>query len=390
MTIQHSVKVSTRVASIDVLRGLIMVIMALDHVREFFGATAFRAEDVTQTSVALFASRWITHLCAPNFVFLSGVSIYLYQQKKGNMRDTTIFLITRGLWLIMVEIVVVTFFLELSYQLILLQVIWVIGWSMILFSLIIRLPRKVIAALAFLIIAGHNLVTNSATDNALGVVVGIFIHSPFVIMNGAGVPVVLVAYTILPWLGVMMAGYCIGEWMTLPASEAFPRLWKTGAFMLTSFVVLRTINLYGDPAPWATQPRGWVFSFLSFINVTKYPPSLQFDLLMVGIGILLLAVFTRIQRKTTEWLRVFGQVPFFYYVLHLALISLGALAWTTISFGRYVNFGFSNPAEWPKEYQPDLLRVIFVWFLVVFILYFPCRWFADYRKGHQSKWLSYL
>ncbi|MEJ1237789.1 heparan-alpha-glucosaminide N-acetyltransferase domain-containing protein [Chryseolinea sp. T2] len=390
MTIQQTEKLSTRVASIDVLRGLIMVIMALDHVREFFGATPFRPEDVTQTSVALFSSRWITHLCAPNFVFLAGISIYLYQKKKDNIRETSIFLLTRGLWLIVIELVVVTFLLQLSYQLILLQVIWVIGWSMILFSLIIRLPRKVIAALAFLIIAGHNLVPNSATDNALGVLAGIFIHSPFVIMNGAGVPVVLVAYTILPWFGVMMTGYCVGEWLGLPSGEAFPKLWKTGTIMLFAFVVLRIINLYGDPAPWAVQPRGWVFSVLSFINVSKYPPSLQFVLLMVGIGMLLLAAFTIFQGKVTEWLKVFGQVPFFYYILHLALIAAGTFAWTTISFGRYANLGFSNPADWPKEYEPSLLRVVVVWLIVVVILYFPCRWFANYRKESQSKWLSYL
>lgn len=390
MTIQQPVKVSSRIASIDVLRGLVMVIMALDHVREFFGATPFRAEDLTQTSAALFASRWITHLCAPNFVFLSGISIYLYQQKKGNIRDTAIFLATRGLWLILVEAVVVTFLLELSYQLILLQVIWVIGWSMVIFSVLIRLPRQVIAVLAVVILVGHNLIPNSATDNVLGVLVGIFIHSPFVIMNGAGVPVVLVAYTILPWLGVMMAGYCIGSWMTLPPDHTFAKLWKTGAMMISAFVLLRLLNVYGDPAPWSPQPRGWTFSFLSFINVTKYPPSLQFVLLMVGIGMLLMAAFTKAGGKATEWLRAFGQVPFFYYVLHLALISMGALAWTTITFGRYVNFGFSDPAQWPKEYEPNLLRVIIVWIAVVFVLYFPCRWFASYRKGHQNKWLSYL
>jgi uncharacterized membrane protein len=261
---------------------------------------------------------------------------------------------------------------------------------MVIFSVLIRLPRRVIAVLAVVILAGHNLIPNSATDNVLGVLVGIFIHSPFVIMNGAGVPVVLVAYTILPWLGVMMAGYCIGSWMTLPPDHTFAKLWKTGAMMISAFVLLRLLNVYGDPAPWSPQPRGWTFSFLSFINVTKYPPSLQFVLLMVGIGMLLMAAFTKAGGKATEWLRAFGQVPFFYYVLHLALISMGALAWTTITFGRYVNFGFSDPAQWPKEYEPNLLRVIIVWIAVVFVLYFPCRWFASYRKGHQNKWLSYL
>jgi uncharacterized membrane protein len=380
---------SSRIASVDILRGLIMVIMALDHVREFFSATPFRAEDVTQTSVALFFSRWITHLCAPNFVLLSGVSIYLYLQKKGNVRDTAIFLLIRGLWLVVVEVVVTTYLLELSYSIILIQVIWVIGWSMILFSAIIWLPRKVIAALAFIILAGHNAIPESPTDSVGGVLAGLFLHSPFVIMNGPA-PFALVAYTILPWLGVLMAGFCIGEWMTLPRKSAITRCWKAGTFMLMVFVVLRWINVYGDPAPWSVQPRGLIYTILSFINVTKYPPSLQFVLLMLGIGLVLLSFFGKARGLITEWLRVFGQVPFFYYILHLALISVAAFVWTHLSFGRYVNLGFSNPAEWPAAYSPSLMRVFVVWVLVVVALYFPCRWFARYRKHHKTWWLSYL
>ena len=367
-----------------------MVIMALDHVREFFGATPFRAEDVTQTSLALFGSRWITHLCAPNFVFLSGVSIFLYLQKKGNVRDTSFFLLTRGLWLVVMEVALITFLLQLSYQLILLQVIWAIGWSMMLFAAIIWLPKKVIAVLAFILLAGHNLVPDGSTSNAAGVIAGVFLHSPFVIMNSSGVPVVLVAYTILPWLGVMMAGYCVGAWMLLPAEKAFAKFWKAGAALLVIFVVLRLINVYGDPSPWSVQPRGWLYTMLSFVNVTKYPPSLQFNLLTVGIGMLLLAAFTKHRSRLTEWLQVFGQVPFFYFILHLALISLAALIWTSVLFGRYVNLGFTNPADWPKEYEPSLLRVVIIWVIVVVVLYFPCRWFANYRKVNRSKWLSYL
>ena len=389
-TAQTTVKISSRIASIDIVRGLIMVIMALDHVREYFSYTPFRAEDVTKTTLALFSTRWITHLCAPNFVFLSGISIYLYLQKKGSVRDTAVFLLTRGLWLLVVEVVVITFLLELSYQVILFEVIWVIGWSMILFSALIWLPRKVIAGLAFLILAGHNLIPNGPTDSVPGVIAGIFLHSPFAIMNGAGVPVVIVAYTILPWLGVMMLGYSVGEWVMLSADKTAAKFWKTGAAMVAAFVVLRLINVYGDPSPWLVHPRGWLYTFLSFINVSKYPPSLQFVLLMVGLGMLLLAVFTRLRGRITEWLQVFGQVPFFYFVIHLALISVSALIWTLFSFGRYVNLGFTSPADWPKEYEPSLIRVVVVWVVVVVVLYFPCRWFANYRKTHRSKWLSYL
>lgn len=390
MVIAQPAKTSTRIASIDIVRGLVMVIMALDHVREYFGATPFRPEDVTQTSLALFASRWITHLCAPNFVFLSGISIFLYRQKVGSLKDTSIYLLTRGLWLVVVEVVVVTFLLELSYQLILLQVIWVIGWSMIIFAALIHLPRHVIGIIALIILLGHNAIPQSDTSSAVGVIGGLLLHSPFAIMNSSGVPVVLVAYTIVPWLAVLMAGYYVGSWMTLPAEDATRRLRLTGVTMIAAFVIIRFINSYGDPAPWSVQERGGLYTVLSFINVTKYPPSLQFVLLMVGLGMLGLAWFMQARGRVAEWLRVFGQVPFFYYVLHLALIAVLALGWTTAAFGRYVNFGFMDRSQWPETYEPSLFRVLVVWAAVVVILYFPCRWFANYRKDHKTRWLSYL
>lgn len=383
-------RTTSRIASIDVLRGLIMVIMALDHVREYFGATPFRAEDIAQTTVPYFFARWITHLCAPNFVFLSGLSIWLYSQKKANPGDTSVFLLTRGMWLIAVEVLVITFLLSLSYQLIVLQVIWVIGWSMVFFAVLIRLPRTVIGVLAVLIIAGHGLIPDSATTTTQGVLAGIMIHTPFVIINSSGVPFVLVAYTILPWMGIMMAGYYVGGWFTGDVKNVPRRLQITGFVMLGAFILLRSFNLYGDPVPWAVQDRAWVYSALSFINVSKYPPSFQFFLLMVGIGMLGLSLFSRIRSGLTDKLRTYGEVPFFYYVLHFTLISVGAFLWTKMAFGDYVNLAFANPAQWPPEYSPNLLRVVLVWFLVVVVLYFPCRWFANYRRGHKTWWLSYL
>jgi uncharacterized membrane protein len=285
--------------------------------------------------------------------------------------------------------VVITFLLQLSYNLILLQVIWVIGWSMVLFSAAIRLPRKVTGVLAFLIIAGHNMIPDSATTDPPGVLAGLFLHSPFLIQV-PGIPPVLVAYTILPWFGIMLAGYFIGPWLQLPSDKAAGRFLRTGAAMIAVFVVIRFINSYGDPAPWSAQPRGFTYSLLSFVNVTKYPPSLQFTLLMIGIGLLLLALFTRVRGRITDWLHVFGQVPFFYYILHLVLISACAYVWTTVAFGRYVNVGFTPASDWPAAYEPSLLRVVAVWLFVVIVLYFPCRWFANYRRGHKSRWLSYV
>jgi len=215
-------------------------------------------------------------------------------------------------------------------------------------------------------------------------------HSPFLIMNAAGAPVVLVAYTILPWMAVMMLGYYVGAWFELPVDQLLRRLLRTGLCMLAAFVILRFVNIYGDPSPWSVQERGWIYTVLSFLNVSKYPPSLQFVLLMVGLGVLGLALFTKSAGRIARWLQVFGQVPFFYYLLHLALISLSAWIWTTLTYGKYVNLAFSDQSQWPAGYHPSLPRVYLVWMLVVVILYFPCRWFAPYRKVHKTRWLSYL
>jgi uncharacterized membrane protein len=378
-----------RVQAIDVVRGLAMVVMALDHAREFWSPTLVRAEDVAQASVLLFLTRWATYFCAPTFVFLSGASIYLYQQKQLSRGLVSRFLLTRGLWLVALEVFVVNLIIHWDYSLVLLQVIWVIGWSMVALAGLIWLPRWLLAALALAIIVGHNALPpiQPVTADTLGWALlhnGPFVYAPMPL------PPFLVAYSIGPWLGVMLAGYLLGPWLQLPLPQRNQRLRWAGTGLLLLFVLLRATNWYGDPSPWSGQTRGFVYSVLSFVNVTKYPPSLLFDCLTLGVALLLLSVTEQASSRPSQWLRTYGQVPFFYYLLHLLLICGGAWCWTQLAFGKPYNFSFIAINEWPAAYTPSLLRAYAVWLAVVLGLYVPCRWYRRYKQQHTHWWLSYL
>lgn len=378
-----------RVQAVDIVRGLVMVVMALDHVRDFWSPTTFRPEDLAQTSVLLFFTRWITHFCAPTFLFLSGTSIYLYQQKQPSKGQVSWFLLTRGLWLVALELVVISFMLFWGYSMILLQVIWVIGWAMVALAGLIWLPRWLLALLTFVIIAGHNALPNIQPVTADNVGLALLHNGPF-LFDPASLPPFLVAYSIGPWLGVMLAGYLIGPWFKLPLPQRtrVPRL--AGIALLVLFVALRATNWYGDPLPWSTQARGVVYSVVSFINVTKYPPSLLFLCLTLGVALLLLSSVETATNRLSQWLRTFGQVPFFYYILHLFLISFGALIWTTVAFNKTINLSFNPPTSWPTAYQPSLLRAYVMWATIVLLLYLPCRWYKGFKQRHSYWWLSYV
>lgn len=380
---------STRVQAIDIVRGLVMIIMALDHVRELWSPTAVRAEDVAQASVLLFFTRWITHFCAPTFVFLSGASIFLYQQKQPSRARASGFLLSRGLWLVLLEVVVINFLLQWGYNLLLLQVIWVIGWGMVALAGLSWLPRGLLAALALLIIAGHNLLPVIAPVTAANAGWALLHNTPF-LLPVPPLPPLLVAYSFGPWLGVMLAGYCLGPWFKKPLLERTRRLRGAGLGLLLLFAGLRATNWYGDLLPWSVQPRGPLYTGLSFINITKYPPSLLFLCLTLGVALLLLSRAESWTGRLSQVLRTYGQVPFFYYLLHLLLISGGAWVWTTWAFGKAVNFSFSTPNDWPAGYQPSLLRAYLVWGSVVLLLYAPCRWYQRYKQRHAYWWLSYL
>ena len=382
----NAVVKSNRNQSIDVLRGLVMIIMALDHVREFFSYTSYPATDVTQASVPLFFTRWVTHLCAPTFVFLSGVSIFLYSKKITSLKKTSLFLLTRGIWLIVVEIFVISFILTQGYEMTLLEVIWAIGCSMILLTVLIWLPRWLQVALALAMICGHDAIPFIGTVSSGNMLFAFLHNTPFFIAD----PPVLVAYTIVPWVGVMLLGYVMGSWFDHAPQTRDKLLLISGVLALIIFFVLRFVNVYGDPIPWSNQERGSIYTFLSFLNVSKTPPSLLFLSVTLGISFILLVLLNKISLRVKQFFITYGRVPFFYFILHLAIISLSAYIWTYVSFGKSVNLSFVKPKDWPAAYEPNLLRAYIVWISLIIVLYFPCKWYGEYKAGSKAWWISYL
>jgi uncharacterized membrane protein len=377
-----------RVQALDVVRGLVMVVMALDHSRDFWSQTPIRPEDVAHASTLLFFTRWVTHFCAPTFVFLSGCSVFLYEQKQPNPAAVSRFLLSRGLWLMLLEVVLLTFVLTWSHDLILLLVIWAIGAGLVLLAGLRWLPRWLLAGLALGILAGHNLVPPFQPVTAANAGWALVHNGPFV-LPVLGKPV-LVAYSVGPWLGVLLAGYLLGPWFRLPLPQRNRRLRWAGAGLLALFVVLRVINGYGDPKPWSGQPQGLLHTILSFLNVTKSPPSLLFVCLTLGVALLVLSRAETFTGWLSRVLRTFGQVPLFYYILHFTLLSSAAWVWTTLAFGRAVNLAFANAKDWPAAYVPNLGRAYLTWGLVVLVAYWPCRWYQRFKQRHTYWWLSYL
>lgn len=378
-------KTNLRIASIDMVRGVVMIIMAIDHTREFFGAHPFRPEDLSQASATLFLTRFITHLCAPAFIFLSGISICLRQQ--NSEASTRAFVLKRGLWLIAVELLIMGPIVTHGYNVVILGIFWVIGASMMMTSLLMRLPRRILLVLSLLIIAGQHLLPIIDTGDVTGSLLGLFYHTPFVVPLK---PVVVVAYTILPWLGIMLLGYCVGPWFQLDAQKRKSYLLSSALLLVVIFIALRLMNVYGDLQPWSVQDRGMEWTILSFFNVTKYPASMLFICLMLAVTAFLLAALENRRGWWSGILLTFGQVPFFFFILHFFLLSITSALWASAFLGRYVNFAIASPAEWPDTYEPSLLRVYVIWILLIVVCYFPVRWFGEYRRKSQKRWLSYL
>ena len=387
-----------RIQSIDILRGAIMLIMALDHTRDFFhvaGPTSDPTNMATTTPI-LFFTRWITHFCAPNFVFLSGLSAYVAGTRRTKS-ELSAFLIKRGLWLIFVELVIITFAFSLNplYNFVLLQVLWVIGFSMVILGLLVRAPLTVIGIIGGLIFFGHDIFdylqlpkTGFEAD-----LLNIFFVARASILPVGQSYYIFDLYALIPWTGVMLLGYVFGP---LYKSSFDPRrrrkiLLHTGIAVLAFFVVLRYVNLYGDPQPWSVQRNG-IYSFLSFLNVSKYPPSLIYCCLTIGTGLIILSLTEHIQNKVTAILVVYGNVPFFYYILHFYIIrAITIIVFFAQGYGtnQIVNpkapFLFS-----PPHFGFNLFGVYLVWLFVIASLYLPCRWFSKYKKTHNQWWLSYL
>jgi uncharacterized membrane protein len=389
---------SARIESIDLLRGIVMIVMALDHVRDYFHADAFLYDptDLSKTSVVLFFTRWITHFCAPVFIFLAGTSAFLIGVRKSK-QDLSVFLLKRGIWLIILELTIVNFawFFNAQFSLITLFVIWALGIGMIVLAACIHLPFRAILAIGVLMVVGHNVFDNFQVDgNGPAAILWSMVHQ-FQGFSLSESYSLFVGYPIIPWIGVMMLGYCFGTFYQATYSQADRKkiLLYLGFSLVALFVVIRLINVYGDPNSWSMQPNP-VFTVLSFLNVTKYPPSLLYVLVTLGPAILFLAISENYYGSVSQKIKILGRVPMFYYLLHLYLIHLLALTaalltgyeasdmvfntWVTNS-PNLVGYGFS------------LWVVYVVWISVVLILYPLCKWYDTYKATQRSKWwLSYL
>lgn len=392
--------VRPRLESIDIVRGLIMVLMALDHVRDFFhhGALLFDPSDLSRTSAAIFFTRWVTHFCAPVFFFLAGTSAFLSFGRGKSKNDLARFLVSRGLWLVFLEITIVRslgWSFNFQYHEIGLLVIWALGWSMIVLAALIYLPEWAITGFALVMIAGHNLL-DSVRPESFGALAWAWqlLHVPGAITLSGG-RMLAVVYPLVPWVGVMAAGYVFGSWFRRERPDRRKRLFWLGLGLTTAFVVLRGVNIYGDPQPWRTQPHV-LFSLLSFLNCEKYPPSLLYLLMTLGPVIILLALLDRDLSAGWRPLIVFGRVPLFFYLLHLPLMHAMAIGLSYWKYGR-ADWLFLGPAGipvfgsvYPPDYGYSLPIVYLIWFLVVLILYPTCCWFARLKQERRSVWLSYL
>ena len=395
---RERVKRETRINSIDILRGAVMVIMALDHVRHIFHQPAMIDEptNLATTTPILFFTRWITHFCAPVFLFLSGVSASISGQKKTK-NELSFFLIKRGVWLLVVELVIITFGLSFdpAYNLFLLQVIWAIGWSMIILGLLVRTSLAVIISVGAIIFFGHNVLDYIDLPNS-GVVSVLW--DVFFTSSGKAYPIgggraVLVMYAVLPWTAIMIGGFVAGR-LYAPGYDRNKRkdiLLLGGIILSALFIILRMTKGYGDPAPWSDQKNA-VYSFLSLLNVTKYPVSLQYACMTLGPALVILAVVERVKGRFVDVVSVFGRVPFFYYVLHfylLHLLCVGLFFASGYGFNEILSKG-SFIFFRPLDFGFSLFIVYIIWFVVVALLYWPCKWFSRYKKTHKQWWLSYV
>lgn len=393
---------SKRIESIDIIRGLAMVIMALDHTRDYFHITANIDDplNLATTTPWLYFTRWITHFCAPIFVFLSGTSIYLQSLRKTK-KELSAFLIKRGLWLIFAEFVIISlaWTFDPMYHLHAMQVIWAIGISMVILGLAIHLPYRAILLLGIVIVFGHNLldIPESAPGFKAGFWWDLFHHGFFKLYPYAPNHYVMMVYPFVAWTGVMMLGYCTGILFSAKYTEAQRRkiLSVLGLGLILFFIVVRFINIYGDPAAWSIQKNG-LYTFFSFMKVTKYPPSLLYLCITIGPALLLLSFIDRIKNGFTNIMLVFGRTAFFYYIIHLYLIHLLAViaffirgnhtVQDAIDSMQRVPFLFVMPGE-----GVGLALVYAVWAGVIITLYPLCKWYDKYKTSHKEKWwLSYL
>jgi uncharacterized membrane protein len=385
-----------RVESVDVLRGVIMALMALDHVRDYFGAVGINPTDPATTTVPLFFTRWVTHFCAPVFFLLTGTGAFLSLRRKGK-EGLARYLVSRGVWLIVLETIIMrclAWQFNFDFRVTFLLVLWALGWAMIVLAALVRWPSAVAAVFGFVLVAGHNLLdgVNAASLGALRPL-WLILHQPGLLVAGPKY-FVLLTYPLIPWVGVTALGYALGAVLVRQPASRRAFLLRAGAALTITFVVLRLLNVYGDPQPWATQASG-ARTALSFLNTSKYPPSLLFLLMTLGPALLFLRA---VDARVPSWLRpavVLGRVPLFYYVLHVVLIHLMALVacWYRYGAVHWVfesptpdRFPFTQPPGWPLP----LGAIHLIWIGVIVLLWPLCRWYASLKARRSDWWLSYL
>ncbi|ADE15982.1 conserved hypothetical protein [Nitrosococcus halophilus Nc 4] len=379
---------SGRLISIDLLRGWVMVIMALDHVRDHFTNAHFDPTDLSQTNAALFFTRWITHFCAPVFFFLAGVSAFLSTTRGRTRTELAFYLFTRGLWLMLLEITLVGFAwtFNFSHGEIGLAVIWALGGAMVVLAGLVYLPRWAIAAFGLVLVAGHNLFDGLEAE---GIWKGIWaiLHSREAIPITANLSLDPF-YPLIPWIGVMAVGYAFGPLLLQERPQRQRQMLVLGALLTGLFIVLRAVNGYGDSHPWSIQ-QSRLFTLLSFLDTTKYPPSLLYLLMTLGPAIAALALLEKVSGAWTRFFIVFGQVPLFFYLLHLYLIHLLALGVGYLS--GYNIQAFLTPFWlFPKDYGFGLPLIYLLWIGLIFALYPVCIGYRQLKINRRHWLLSYL
>jgi uncharacterized membrane protein len=392
----------SRLASVDILRGLVMILMALDHARDFMWDGRFAPEDLAHTTGAVFITRFVTHYCAPVFAFLAGTGAYLSTRRGKSLPEVSRFFLTRGLWLVLLEFTVVGFawgFVPWAHG----GVIWILGWSMVAMAAIVWLPLQWIAALGLGMIATHNLL-----DGVNPAWFGKFYWVWMLLHTPGEIPITShltfsVRYVLIPWVGVMATGFAFGSLLQRPDRRRI--ILTLGVVATALFFALRGINLYGNgiaglpfgfhwsAGPWSVQPT-LALTLVSFFNVLKYPPSLDYLLITLGPALILLGLLDGVDAKQglSRVLNVFGRVPMFYYLLHIYLLHVMAIL-VSLAFRQPIWYGtvISHSNAKPLGYGHGLPFVYAMWILAVAILYLPCRWFMEYRSRHREwGWLSYL
>lgn len=386
---------SARIPSLDIIRGAVMVLMAIDHVRVYAGVPP------GGPTFGVFFTRWVTHFCAPAFIFLAGTAAYLHGQKLGTKRALARYLVTRGAWLILLELTLLRFawtfnvdYANFTFA----GVIWVIGWCMILLAGLVWLPTAAVGAIGVAIMALHNLIdpftqniARALEESSTGWIWQIlYFGGSFRI--GAGGPQVVVLYSIVPWVGVIAAGYAFGAVMRMEPERRRRLCLQIGLGAIAAFLLFRAMDVYGDPRQW--RPAGPAPAVFRFLSTSKYPASLLFLLMTLGPAIALIPLLEHARGRIARWLTVFGRVPFFYYVLHIPLIHVAAVIISRVRTPTHTSWLVANhplmSPPVPAGYVWSLTLLYVVTAAVVVALYFPCRWFAELKARRKDVWLSYM